>query len=333
MFQKSMIAALGLSILAIAACDGGGRSIALKKTLAGGKTPSNAASTQNKELNDLVNGNKDCLPLAAVVANLSQAKEPFLIYVQTRTLVEAGANSDDLGLQFATLIAPLKSLSEVVYGSQLTSSVLIGNLLTATPISNCESVSFPKPGADPASSTATLDTFAVDKGVGTAPAIPAKDTNGRVIPNQPAQQPGAGATGRLTLKATNGELRDYRIIDGDKLVIDVTQTVPGAKGCNGNMPAAVTVKTRYVMNLAPDSTKLSIGRELARLLVAVLIEVPKSIEDAASNVPAAAAKGSNLRPDISKNDASLGGINIGSAQLFVLSAQIEKKQFKAICTK
>jgi hypothetical protein len=320
MLKKIAFAALGLSLFALSACsNSGGRKIALHKTIPGGKT--GTANTQNKEINDLIAANKVCLPLAKLVQQLADksGKEPFLLYVQTRSLVDAGQFAEDSALNLAVLLQPMKMMSEIVYGSNLKSSVLIGNLLNATAESNCDQVSFPRAGTDPAKPlVAAVDTFTVQKGVNP---VPTKDARSKT-----AQTPQIGAPGRLTLQSSGTdsapETREYRII-GDTLVIDVTQLVPGAKTCSENTLASVSVRTRYVMNLSAKSSALSIGPRFAKLLVNALVEVPQSLEDAANSAQ---------KVDHTRKSAG-GGVPVNFQQLFVLSGQIEKQQFKAICTK
>ncbi|MGZ3721445.1 MAG: hypothetical protein ACXVA9_00860 [Bdellovibrionales bacterium] len=319
MLQKSMIMMMSLTLLTAVACNSGGRKLSLSKSIATSKNK--GANTQNKDVNTLIAGNKDCLPLYDLVKTLTgtvaadpgttaqkgtqaKAQPAYLIYINSRSLLNAGSYGDDPRLNLALLVSPLEMISEMKFKSTLTSSKLIGSLLIVTPESNCSRVVFPKPS----------------------------DETGQPQDLIFTAQTGGQAQGRLSLiNPLTGETREYRVDDTGNLVIDVTVAVPGVAACDGKIPRTMNVRTTYKMNVSGLDTGMAISTSFGKLLSDNLVASGITLPDAKGPAPVAPKPGEKTPPRSSTMPTN--GIPVTSAILSSINTEIQSRNFKEISCK
>jgi hypothetical protein len=285
-----------------------------------------AATTQNKDVNTLVNSNKNCLPIYELMQLLTEknADTAFTVMVNTRNVVDSDYKNDP-NLNTALVVSSLPALTDTRSGSDLLSSPLIGKLLNVTSQSDCEKVAFAKD-----ESGAGGEVFTVQKGVNPVrPAVTRPPTiKGRKNVSAPDRSE-SGAPGRLTLQNLElHETREYRIVN-DSLVIDVRQITGGVKACNGKTPE-VEVQTRYVMNLSGKDSGLILGPRFAKLLADTLSRISPALATAVKNLTETKAvqKPGQAVPQRPGNATT--GIPVTNADLVAMSLRIQNKQFKEI---
>lgn len=317
-----------LTLVTAVACTPNNRKTSMGKSIAVSKNK--GMDSGDKAIDELVAANKECLPLNKIVKLLTgdtaakpdpaakpaktKAQKLYVIYVQSRTILNAGAYADDPKLNLL-LLTSLGKISEHVFGSKLTSSELVGHLLRVDPENSCKTVSFFR-GLDQAGSD-IVDTFDVDKSVNSKPVGKDKEST---------------SPGRLTLKSVKtDDVREYKMVRGS-LVIDVTERIPGGEACDGKTIRTLRVKTRYVINLSGKDTDLSLSTDFAKL-VANTMAMPGILDVDAANPVATPAKPDQRTPNRAALTTPGGGVPVTASLLSTIDLEIQNKNFKEISCK
>ena len=287
MSNKFLTTIITLTMFTAAACNNTPHKAALSKTIP--TSTAGVAQTKNEKVNALLAQAKNCLPLYALVKELSTNSKaiPFTIVMSNRTLTEdSEIITKDKNLNFGLLISPLKKISETKYGADLKSSELIGSLLSVTAQSDCDKVEFIKPDAGPEE---IGETFDVVKTAMPPAATPTKATPGNLNNNSAnLTLSGRSNFGATKLKLRNlktRETREYEIL-GDNLVISVLSLGTGVKACDDKVPGYTEILTTYTLSVSGKDNGLSIHPRFARLLSETLLTVPAEISERADKVKA-----------------------------------------------